>query len=141
MEETVSKQATDGLEQESLLLCSSCGSVLGSDAGSCPNCLMPTGAFANLDPMGAIRSEGVLISKAVEKRPKSIVVVGVWIMFLPAFVIGLAVAAQVALEGAGSGMSGFLFFWIGIGLSIFSLVVLFKVTRNYIRFKDPDTPD
>ncbi len=133
-----STKDVDGSGKADLMLCSSCGSVLDPASGLCPRCLMPSGDYASLDPMQAARVEGLLISKAVDKRPKPIVVIGIWVMFLPAFIAGLAVAAQVVLDGAGSGMSGFLFFWIGVGLSIFSLVVLFKVTRNYFRPSESD---
>jgi hypothetical protein len=94
--------------------------------------MAPIGAFSNLDPIQTARSEGAVFSKAAATRPKPIVLIGVWVMFLPAFLAGLAVAISVALQDAGSGSSGFVFFWIGMAIAVFSFVMLYKVTRNYL---------
>ncbi len=75
--------------------------------------------------------------KPQRARPKPIVLIGVWVMFLPGFLAGLAVAISVALQDAGSGSSGFVFFWIGMAIAVFSFVMLYKVTRNYL---EPDGP-
>ena len=71
--------------------------------------------------------------KATEIRPKPIVVIGVWILFLPFLVGSMAVAIDILLKGSGSGAVGFVFFWIGVGLSVLSLAFLIKVTGNYLR--------
>jgi hypothetical protein len=52
-------------------------------------------------------------------------------MFLPGMLGGLALAAAVALTGLGSGLSRFLFIWGGLAFAFFSVIMPFKVTRNY----------
>jgi hypothetical protein len=56
-----------------------------------------------------------------------------WFLFAPFPIAGLSVAGSIIMEGAGSGMTGFFFFWGGVGLALIGIVVLAKVTRNYFR--------
>ena len=122
------------IENENLILCLSCGTTIDPRFARCPSCNFAIGTSAGLDPVGSIHDEGRMWVKATEvKRPKPIVVIGVWLIFLPMLVGSAAVALNILTEGSGSGASGFVFFWIGVGLSILSLVFLIKVTGNYLR--------
>ena len=121
------------IANENLTLCPSCGINVDPGYARCPDCNFPLGTAAGLDPIGSIHDESRVLVKATETRPKPIVVVGVWIIFLPMLVGSAAVAIDILLNGSDSGGSGFAFFWIGVGLSVLSLTFLFKVTRNYLR--------
>ena len=121
------------IANENLILCPSCGINVEPAYARCPDCNFPMGTTAGLDPIGSIHDESKALVKATETRPKPIVLVGVWIIFLPMLVGSATVAIDILSNGSGSGASGFVFFWIGVGLSILSLTFLFKVTRNYLR--------
>ena len=115
------------------ILCPSCGFSIDVNEVFCPKCEAPISLISNVDPMQIIRAEGLLIQRATERRPKLIVLIGVWILFFPFPIVGLLVVADVILNGSGQGMAGFFFFWGGIALSILGIAILFKVTRNYFR--------
>jgi hypothetical protein len=122
------------IENENLILCPSCGTTIDPRFARCPSCNFAIGTSAGLDPVGSIHDEGRMWVKATEvKRPKPIVVIGVWLIFLPMLVGSAAVALNILTEGSGSGAAQFVFFWIGVGLSILSLVFLIKMTGNYLR--------
>ena len=122
------------IQNENLILCPSCGTTIDPRFARCPSCNFAIGTSAGLDPVGSIYDEGRMWVKATEaNRPKPIVVIGVWIIFLPMLVGSAAVALNILTEGSGSGAAHFVFFWIGVGLSILSLVFLIKVTGNYLR--------
>lgn len=123
---------------ENYQLCPSCGLSVDESQAFCPNCEAPIGSMSSIDPMQSIRAEGFLIQRATERRPKLIVLIGAWILFLPFPMCGLFVSVDVILNGSGQGMAGFFFFWGGIALSILGIAILFKVTRNYFRREIPD---
>jgi len=123
------------------ILCTSCSAAIDEREAFCPACGAPVGPVAALDPLQAIRAEGFVIQKAAIGKPKPIVLLGVWILFFPCLVVGLMLAADFALNGQGLGAAGFLFFWAGIAIAIFSLVMLFKVTRNYFAAQEPAKAD
>ncbi len=115
------------------IVCPSCGTLIDAEHANCPNCFGPVGTSANLDPMGAIHGEGRALAKAAQQKPKGIVVFGVWLIFLPMLIISSKSVFDIISDGFGSGSSGFLFFWFGIGVMILSITFLYKVTRNYLR--------
>jgi len=55
--------------------------------------------------------------------------VGIWLTHFPVLVASIGVAIYMILYG--SGITGFLFFWIMIALCLYAVVVLYRVTRNY----------
>ena len=116
-----------------LILCPSCRITIDPRFVRCPGCNFSIGTTAGLDPLGSIYDEARVLVKATEIRPKPIVVIGVWILFLPFLVGSVAVAIDILLKGSGSGAVGFVFFWVGVGLSVLSLAFLIKVTGNYLR--------
>jgi hypothetical protein len=124
-----------GLETERIV-CPSCAALIGANEVFCPECNAPISLIANADPLQSIRTEGFLLGKATEGKPKPIVLIGVWVMFFPGLIISALVSFSIIYGGSGTGASGFLFFWGGIGLSVVFAVILFKVTRNYLRKSD-----
>ncbi|MFL6467719.1 MAG: hypothetical protein ACJ72Z_07150 [Pyrinomonadaceae bacterium] len=119
-------------EGDERLVCASCGRLIGVSDAYCPDCMAPTGGVSNLDPMQAIVSEGRLFSRATEGRQKPIVLIGVWILFLPFVLVGGFSAISILRQGLGSGFENFIFFWGAIGLAFIGFTVLYKVTTNYL---------
>jgi len=93
--------------------------------------MTPSSEVSNLDPMLAIESEGRLLTRAAEGKQKPIVLIGVWLIFLPMLLIGLFSAITILGEGIGSGISNFVFFWGAVGLAFIGFMVLYRVTKNY----------
>lgn len=116
------------------ILCSSCGEPLSMADTYCPNCSAPTISAFNLDPMNVIESEGRLLSRAAEGRQKPIVLIGIWILFLPVFLVGVFFAINILSEGGESGLGNFVFFWGAIGLAAVGFIVLYRVTKNYFQW-------
>src|SRR5256885_15451031 len=84
----------------------------------CENCGAPLGMMSTLDPINAIRAESFMLDRAVTmQRPKLIILVGIWILFLPALLIAFFIAGDQIFAGGAFG--SFLFFWIGIALAMF----------------------
>ena len=124
-------------EREECIVCPSCAAPVGVNEVFCPVCRAPISLLANTDPLQRIYAEGYLYRKAVETKPKLIVVVGIWIIFAPVLLVALFIVISMIFNGMGSGFGGFIFFWIAVALGGFSAVILFRVTKNYIKF-EPD---
>lgn len=112
------------------LTCPSCLTpYLGSES-FCSRCGAPIGPMTNLDPIKAIQTEGFLFRKALEGRPKPIVLLGVWILHLPVLVIGVATAVYMWLNLRS--LSELVFVFALAGLSYYAFVVLYRITKNYL---------
>ncbi len=133
----MNSEVSESTNQGAGNLCPSCAALIDTNEMFCPECGAPISSVATLDPMQTIRAEGFLLRKATEGKPKLIVVIGVWLLFFPFPIAGLLIAANVAINGLGTGMAGFFFFWGGIALSIIGIAIIFKVTRNYFKEGPP----
>lgn len=120
-------------QRAEVIVCPACGLQIGANEVFCPKCGAPVSLLSHVDPIQSIRAEGMMYAKAVDAKPRFVILFGIWVIFLPVFLVSLMASGSVILGGLGSGMSGFIFFWGGIAISIFSFVMLFKVTRNYFR--------
>ena len=56
---------------------------------------------------------------------------GLWLLFLPLFLLSAFVA--ITLIVSHTRRSDFIFFWIFVGLGYLSFIVLYRSTRNYFR--------
>lgn len=119
---------------EEIVACLSCLAPNQAATAFCEKCGAPIGATSTLDPLKMIRAEGFMLGKAVNNRPKPIVLFGIWVIFLPWLAASVMMAGSQILYGFDS--AGFVFFWLGVGLAVFALVVLYRVTKNY--FTPPD---
>lgn len=127
-------------ETEKAITCPSCQTVNPEFEPFCRKCGAPIGATATLDPLNVIRAEGHLFRRALEGRPKLVVLLGVWILFGPLLVVTTFSAFNLVLNR--SSRADFVFFWFAVGLAYLSAVVLYRVTKNYFtipaRLKDSD---
>lgn len=117
------------------MVCPACAAFIGTGEVFCPSCRAPISLLANTDPIQRIQTEGFLYGRAVDSRPRGIVVIGVWLLFLPAVLICAGWALIVISEGIGSGAVGFVFFWVAIAAMIFFATILYRVTKNYIKYE------
>jgi len=115
---------------EPYLTCPACQARNDRFAIFCHKCGAPIGTTATLDPIASIHTQGFLIRKALDRRPKPIVLIGTWILFLPAFLVGAGFATFAIIYRRGFG--DFVFFWIAVGLMCLSFAFLYRVTRNFL---------
>jgi len=86
--------------------------------------------MTNLDPVNIIRAEGDMLQKALEGRPKFIVVLGIWILHLPVLLLGVATVIYTLINVKDS--FDLTVIAIFTGLSYFAFIVLYRITRNYV---------
>ena len=99
-------------------VCSECGSALG--------------AANNLDPMNAVYGETGAISTGVYRPTRPIVLIMIWVIFLPWLIVaGLGMLSAIAMPGT----NGFIFFWIFTGNAVLAAAALYRVTSNYRKRK------
>lgn len=122
---------TPNPSESTLSLCPSCLKPNKRFAAFCESCGSPIGTTATLDPIQTIHTQGHLFRKALDGPPKPVVLIGMWIMFLP-MLVG-SIYAAVRLIQSGGGMANFVFFWAFVGLAYISVVILYRITRNYLR--------
>jgi hypothetical protein len=113
-----------------LILCQSCLTPNEPFKDFCRRCGSPIGAIATLDPIQSIETQGFLFRKALEGRPRPIVLAGIWLIFFPVLIGSLYAATYLLLNRSGFG--DFFFFWAFVGLAFVSLIVLYRITRNYL---------
>ncbi len=116
---------------ERTITCPSCAALNSASEAFCEECGAPIGARVTLDPVQTIRAEGFMLRKSLEGRPRFIVLVGTWVLNLPVLLISLGAALYIITKWRG--LSAFVFFWMLIGLSYIAFVILYRITRNYIR--------
>ena len=117
------------------VLCPSCLSPNSENAKFCTNCNAPIGGNVSIDPVGYASSAGRALSDGVRKPRSAIVVVGMWILFVPYMVFYILVS--VGFLAQGGGVDAFTFV-ASLGLGILALVLGFfvvKTTLNYIRHR------
>ena len=113
-----------------LIACASCLAQNYESASHCQSCGYQLDSTSTLDPLKTIQAEGFMLRKATEGKPKFIVVLGIWIIFLPFLAAGIALAVSQIFDGGG--FAGFVFFWLGIGLAYAGFIMLYRTTRNYL---------
>lgn len=116
------------------IVCLSCLKENDSAAVYCRYCNSALQVTNNPDPIQKLSHEGVVYSKAVEGKPKLVVLIGVWLLFFPVLIFSLITAVSMAFEGE-RGSSGFIFFWFLVISAFFSLTMIYKVTKNYFKSK------
>ncbi len=122
--------------------CMACFAPNDEDAEFCKECGVRFGDSDVLQPLNTARAEGQMwrtlaLGEKGVKRPKFVILLGVWVIFLPLLFIGAALAITQMIDR--NGFVSFVFFWIGIVGIFVSLVLLYRVTKGY--FKADETAD
>src|SRR5438309_1498752 len=78
----------------------------------------------------AARAAGFVYRRAVEARPKFVVVCGIWIHFFPGLVLD-ALALFAIFDGAVEGLPGLAGFFLAVVWGTICVSMLYRVTRNY----------
>jgi hypothetical protein len=118
---------------ENKTICSSCGGFMNPNETFCVRCSASFGMPQSSDPMQNLVSEGLLYGKAIQGKPKLIVVVGVWIIFLPLFLMMLTFMIGMLFFSDRGGGTAFLIYILTAVVMFFSAMMLFNVTKNYFK--------
>jgi hypothetical protein len=126
-----------GVPARETILCVSCLKENNQGEVFCRYCNAALGLTDNPDPIQRTAHEGAVYSKAVEGKPTRIVLIGVWLLFFPVLVFCATSAVSLAFGGEAGSIS-FVLFWVLIIVSLFSLTMIYKVTRNYLKHGEKD---
>lgn len=107
-------------------LCVSCLFPNLKMASVCKRCGVSLSAISTIGPLEQAYAEGHAFRQAVEGRPKFVVLVGIWLLFFPVFLLALVL---MFTPGAG----GLAPFFLGGALALFCLVMLYRSTRNFFK--------
>ena len=108
------------------ILCPNCAFSNAPDVDFCARCRAPLSTMATIDPLRSTLAEGFVYRRAVEGTSKPIVLVGIWLIFLPA--MGLAVI-QTINDGNRTP------FQIGWAVAVSTLggAILYRSTASFLR--------
>lgn len=116
-------------------VCQTCLQKNDGGAINCRFCNAPLILSDSADPVKNLPGEGYAYGKAVEGKPKPVVLIGVWVMFLPLLLISGFTALSVIFNDTGGGSMPFILFWMCVAAFAFSLAMLYRVTKNYLTGK------
>ena len=128
-------------EEDELMVCTACHNHNHPYAKYCLNCSAPLCSTAAWGPWEQTQAEGFVIRQAVTTdRPRPILLIGIWLMFGPAWLC-LTVLFWPEANGSdtdlrdGVGLLAALFFWI------ISAAILYRCTANYFNRKPKQLND
>ena len=149
-----------GQSDEDLLICPHCARPIGRFDHFCPGCRGPVTAHASMDPLGLVYSAGRAYRNATSGHPRSIVLLGMWLIFGPQIPLLLyylyltlsdviAPARGYLFEGASTAFhigDDMIPIYDGLTVTILKLVlagglltlylaILWKVTSRHIRVR------
>jgi hypothetical protein len=73
---------------------------------------------------------GYVYRGAVQNRPKLVLVIGVWVLFLPGL-IGNALVLWSVFHGQLVGIKGVAALWLALAAGAVCAVMLYRVSKNY----------
>ena len=118
-------------ETEEKQLCLGCLEPNKPTANFCTKCGAPLSSYAATGPFEHLFAEGSTYRRAAEQPHKLIVVMGVWLIFGPLFLVGLMV---ISMSSSHDPMPGLYGVWGGL-MMLFSPFIIWKTTRNYLRLR------
>jgi hypothetical protein len=160
--------AGDADVTEAQPVCPHCLAPIHPYDNFCSACNAPVSAIAAMDPLASVYAEGRAYQNATTGRPRLIVLLGVWLIFGPALLVTLWFAGKsllpqqhvtyrpAAVDIDHDGQVDFQMMtesdrrtvWfdasrlitaaLALGISALPLLILFKITRNYLHHP-PDT--
>ncbi len=122
-------------ESERLITCPSCQTVNEDYRALCQKCGAPFSTFGTLDPIHHIHAEAQVLRGAIEGRPRVVVLLGIWLLIFPIWVLGAGSAVALVVYRRQS--SDVVFFWLAFAVACFTGVILYRVTKNYLTKRAP----
>jgi Double zinc ribbon len=110
-------------------LCTACLFPNLPESKWCKRCGAPMSSSVMFLMPDAARAVGFVYRRAVETRPKLVVVFGIWLHFFPTFVVNSLTI--LGMFGRGRGFLGLAAYLVAVGGTVISASMLYRVTRNY----------
>ena len=108
-------------------LCKSCAAPNVPGAHFCVKCGAPLSSYSTMGPFETIFAQGFIYREAAQRPRRFIVVLGIWLIFLPQAFIGLALIMSDARSLFGELMGGVAIL-IAVG-------IIGRTTSNYLAAK------
>ncbi len=131
-------QRKENYNDEKIKPCLSCFSPIPLTASVCPNCGSALGMLDGIDPIQNLAAEGKVYQKTTEGKTTKMMLIGTWILFFPPAMIFGIIAFATAISETGGGTTMFMLFWTTLTGSMFSIFMLYQVTKNYLNRKAED---
>lgn len=112
-------------ERQAEQLCTSCAAPNEPTADFCRKCGAPISWYSKIGPFESIFAQGFIWREAAQRPRRLIVVVGIWLIFLP--------QAFAGLFGIHAGGTFPILF--GSGGFLISIAIILKTTWNYLSQK------
>jgi hypothetical protein len=123
-EQTSPKSKSEGKQ-----LCKSCAALNEPEADFCIKCGAPLSAYSTMGPYETIFAQGFIYREAAQRPRRFIVVLGIWLIFLPQAVTGFMMIGSGSLVWA----------IIGGAMIFVSLGIIGRTTSNFLVAKQrPD---
>lgn len=116
-------------------LCPHCLSQNVPGTNFCRQCGSPLNAFAAIGPWERLFAEGHIYRTAVNKPHRFIVLLGIWLIFLPTALVGFSMAFHSVEHAGRTGWADGIERILGFGLSALAAFIVLKATRNYVQFR------
>ena len=120
------QQEEEPLEKQ---LCTSCATPNNPSANFCIKCGAPVSSLAMITPFERLFAEGFIYRQAAEHPRNLIAVLGIWFLFGMMALAGLMIA--ILAINMGTNVVAFVGVAIGIAITVVSMIMIFKTTRNY----------
>jgi len=118
-------------------LCPKCLRSTPTASDLCGHCGAPLTSRAVTDPVLSIAAEGYVIRSAVAQPHRRMVVVGIWLMALPALAAVLVALANTFASPNAEAVLGAI---AALGLLSLWGAIVTKTTRNYFRLRRAGAP-
>ena len=106
-------------------LCTSCAAPNEPSADFCAKCGAPISWYSKMGPFESIFAQGFILREAAGRPRRLIVVLGIWLLFLPQAIGGLFFIS----------MGGSPLFLYGSAISLVAIAIIGRTTWNYINEK------
>ncbi len=110
-------------------LCPSCLQGVPYADSLCPHCGAPISGTAGMAPWERTLAEGFIYRSAVANPRKPIVLIGVWLVFLPVLVTnGFVIGREIQRNDFRNEAR-----WFSVFMAVISVVILYQTTSNYLK--------
>lgn len=120
------------VSEEEIPLCTSCLAPNDARANFCSKCGAPLTAYAAIGPFESLFAQGYAVRQAAERPRRPIVLLGIWLVFGPAALVGALMLMTPHYSNGGE--------WIIAGMMmVLSLAIIAKTTWSFLRCRTPLT--
>lgn len=140
--------ADDTIADDAVPLCPNCLAANDPANHFCEQCGAPLTSHAAIDPLGQVYAQGHIYRKMLSGRPMSrFVLAGVWAIFLPALLSGVAVLGLVVWSWNDphtirmeSPETAWLVVLLVLALAVLYVTILWRATQRYRQDAAARTP-